>query len=1026
MKQKKQKTLLRSFRLFIICLFTLGLANNIEAQNINLSGTVLDDESVPLTGASIIVKGTSKGATADFDGNFKLNDVGSNEILVVSYIGYKTKEISINGQSSINIILEQDLASLDEVVIVGYGAQKKSQLTGAVATVSTSELTKSVSASVDNALQGKVAGVSVSTNNATPGGGVSVRIRGAGGLNNSEPLYVVDGVILVSNGNENTSPLSSINSKDIKSISILKDAASAAIYGARAANGVVLITTKRGKGTKSTITVNSSYGVQNMINDYDVMNAETYATFINEAKINAGQSPEADFSNPSSFGVGTDWVDTITQSASIADHNISFSSGNEKGNMFMSLGYYDQEGIVKGSSFQRISFTANGDMKLTDKLKVGSSISLSGSKQNLYSNRRGNGNPIFDTAIFYPTIPVFDNEGNYSPTPQNGFYKPKANPLFQVEGPTTPRKVKNLRGNLYAQYTLAKNLNFKTSASYTYGNVTDEDFGRVYDLGAAVSTDQSIRKFQSAASTFLIENTLNYNYITSDHTVGVTLGQSAEEFKSESLVADGLYPEEGNVVIDEFAESLNLENVIQEYSMNSYFGRINYGYKGKYLLTGNIRYDGSSRFGSNNKWGLFPAISGAWNISNEDFFPKDGAINILKFRTGWGQVGSNEIGNYLTSSAVLRNFGYGFGNSGTLSVGSASTSIANPDLQWETVTQYSFGVDAELFDRKLSLVAEYYNKEHSDMLLAVPQSAVTGLSNTRNQGSITQNIAELTNKGFEFSADYSSKIGEDLSFSIGANITTITNEVTKLGPSGKLFGGNVGGRGNQTLTQVGREMGEFYGWIADGIFQNDTEVSDHATQNVNTAPGDIRFRDINGDNVINDDDKTFIGNPIPDFVYGFNINLDYKGFDFSIQANGTQGNDILNLTKRALIDNTSSENKLNFTPWSSTNSNSTYPRAHVQDPNTNIRTSSYFVEDGSFMRIKVIQLGYTLKSKLLDKLNMSNLRIYTNIQNPFTFTNYSGIDPEVGNANGNNLSAGIDYFVYPMSRSLSIGLNATF
>jgi TonB-linked SusC/RagA family outer membrane protein len=1010
-------------QLSIVFVVFMGFTQAVFSQSI-ITGNVSDDNGEPLPGASIIVKGSTVGSQTDFDGNYSIQTKSASDQLVFSYIGFVSTIITVDGKTKINVKLKGDSESLDEVVVVGYGSQKKSLLTGAVSSVSTEELTKSSVATLDNALQGKVSGVHVSTNSATPGGGVSVRIRGAGGINNSEPLYVVDGVPLAAQANENSSPLSFINPQDIASISVLKDAASAAMYGARAANGVVLITTKRGKGQgKGRVTFSSSYGVQSVAKTNKMMDGSTYANFINQANINAGAA--APFANPDSFGAGTNWIDAITRTAPMSENNISFSGGDENGNFFLSLGHFSQDGIVKGSSFERISIRANADRQVNSKLKVGSSISLSKTKQNAFGNARGrNGNPIFEASMYYPTIPVYDTDGNYAPTPASLFYKPKTNPLFLVEEPATPPAVSSVIANVFAEIKLTDKLKFKTSASYTYGNTVNEDIGRIYDLGTAISTEQSLLKLQSTRSTFLIENTLNYQYSDEKNILDVIVGQSAEQFKSESLRASGTYVEEGHRTINEFASELVLSNIIQEYSMNSYFGRVNYAYKGKYLITGNVRYDGSSRFGSNNRWGIFPAVSGAWNISKEDFFPTDAVVNNLKLRTGWGQTGSNEIGNYSTTAGVSNVYGYGFGDNGTLSIGSAPSSVANPDLKWETVTQFSLGVDADLFDNKLNLVAEYYNKEHTDMLISVPQSAVTGLSSNVAQGVITQNIADLSNSGFEISANYNSKIGE-VTYAVGANLTTINNNVSNVGPKGFLDAFSYNRR-FLTRTQQGRELGEFYGWVADGLFQNQTEVDNGATQTTGTAPGDIRYKDINEDGVINDDDKTFIGSPIPDFVYGFNVNLEYKNFDLSVQGSGVSGNEILNITKASLIDNSTSENKLNYTPWSSTNTSSVYPRAFNADPNDNIRPSSYFVEDGSFLRIKLIQLGYNFQPKILEKLKLSSLRLYSNVQNPFIITDYSGVDPEVGNAGGSNLSAGIDSFVYPISRTVSFGINASF
>ncbi len=1027
MKKTKHKLQFMRFRFLLLLVFLLSISTNLNAQSINLSGTVADNAGVPLAGATVIVKGTSKGATTDFDGAFSLNDLEPNTTLTVSYVGYKLQEILLNGRTSLQITMEEDLAALDEVVIVGYGGEKRSQITGAVSNIDTEALNKVNTASVDNALQGLTAGVSVTSNNATPGGGVSVRIRGAGGINGSEPLYVVDGFPISVGGNENSSPLSNINPQDIKSITVLKDAASAAIYGTRAANGVVLITTKRGRRSqKGEVTLSARTGFQRVANTLDLMNAETYVTSTNLAYANAGRDGQlpAEFSNPSSFGAGTDWIDTITQSAATSDIQASFIGGSENSNFFMSIGRFKQEGIVRGSEFERVSMRLNADRKISKKIKVGASIAYTRSRQQGLGASRGTNTTLSFATLFYPTIPVFDANGNYAPTPPNGFYKPQTNPLFTAEQLQGNPPISNrILGNIYAQYKILPNLEFKTTAYYTLNNTTSENYGRIFDLGAAASTEESLFKSQISGTSYIIENILNYNFNVENHSVGILLGHTFQQDDRREIRLSGENPEAGQLrVINQDTQNLGVFDSFIDSNLLSYFGKVNYSFKNKYLLTAILRRDGSSRFGNNKKWGTFPSLSVGWRISDEDFISKDGALSSLKLRAGWGQVGFDGIGPYEFSAPVVAGFNYPFGNiNGTVLTGLATNGIANEDLQWETVTQYSVGVDADFFDNRLNIVAEYYDKTQEDVLVPVPQSAVTGQSNGRNQSSQRQNIGSLTNKGIEFSANYSGSFG-DIKYSVGANITTVKNEIVDI--PAPISNYNFRGA-NITRTENGRSVGEFYGFLADGIFQNDAEVTAAATQDANTAPGDIRYVDLNDDGVIDDDDKTFIGSPIPDFTYGFNINLQYKNFDFAIQGNGVSGNDIFNISKNMLTDWTRSENKLNITPWSPSNTNASYPRAIAQDVGNN-DISSFYVEKGSFTRIRIIELGYSLSSKILQKLNISQVRVYGNVQNPFTFTKYSGADPEVGSGNGSNLAAGIDNFIYPVARTFSIGLNAKF
>tara|TARA_B110000046_G_C13020863_1_gene411099 strand:- start:1695 stop:4769 length:3075 start_codon:yes stop_codon:yes gene_type:complete len=1002
----------------VLLIVVLLLISTHAFGQITINGSISDSDG-PLPGASVVVQGSNVGVTTDFDGNFSI-EANQGEILELSYVGFKTQLIKVDSSdNNISITLESD-NQLDEIIVTGYGAERRSQITGAVASISPAEMNKNTASTLDNALQGKVAGVSVSANNSTPGGGISVRIRGVGGIGNSEPLYVIDGMPITVSGNENSSPLSSINPQDIESISILKDAASAAIYGSRAANGVVLINTKTGKrNQKSEVAVSAKYGVQSAANSYSMMDAQSFADYRNLLETNAGRP--AIFTNTASLGKGTNWFDAITRSAEISDLQASFTGGSETGSYFLSLGHFKQEGIVKSSSFERISLRLNADKRISDKFKIGSNIVVSRTKQDvLWGNNRAINSAIAQSVLFYPTIPVYDNNGNFSPTPANGFYKPKVNPLFQLNIPAYPPIVNSIRANVYAEYKIMPDLVFKTSAFYTDSNTSRKEFGSMYDLGVAVSTEQTILKQQSQSYNALIENTLNYRLNIDNHSLSMLLGQSAQSIEQESLLVSGDYFEMGNNTIDELANALNVTNVINEESYMSFFSKLNYVFDGKYLMTAIVRRDGSSKFGSNKRWGTFPSVSLGWNVSEEDFIPTDGAMNSLRLRGGWGQVGNDRIDNYLSTVVVSSGYNYAFGNvHGAVSPGLGLGGIPNPDIQWETVTQYSIGVDAAFFDNRLNFTAEYYNKTQNDMLIPVPQSGVTGLAMGMSPGEIVLNTGDLTNSGLEFSVNYSGEAGK-ISYNFGANLTTLNNKINDLtSPINRysLNGSFV------TRTVEGGSLGEFYGHVADGLFQSAAEVSSHAKQNDRTSPGDIRFKDLNDDDIINDADKTSIGSPIPDFIYGFNMSLDYDNFDFSIQGNGVHGNEIFNASNNRLLDNADSLNKLDFTPWSASNTNTRFPRAVSDDPNNNLRHSSFFVEDGSFMRIKVIQLGYSFQEDLASKIGAKRIRLYSSIQNPFTFTSYSGLDPEVGNDGGNNMSSGIDNFVYPVSRIFSVGLN---
>jgi TonB-linked SusC/RagA family outer membrane protein len=1006
-----------------------GAVGNVQ-ETIEVSGKVVDGNGNALPGVTVAVVNETIGIITDIDGNYLLNVPATAEELRFSFIGMETIVEKIAGRNVINVTLLESTININEVVAIGYGSMKKKDLTGSVATVKADAITKNAAATLDQGLQGKVAGVYVTQNSATPGGGVSVRIRGIGGFNNSEPLYVIDGVPIAADGSEKSNPLSSINPNDIESMDILKDAASAAIYGARAANGVIIITTKKGKKGKGTVSYNAYYGLQKIYDPIKTMGGAQYANYINNLRQSAGLPIV--FDNPDSYGKGTDWVDVVTQVAPMQDHQVSLSGGGEKGNYYLSMGYLNQEGTTKGTSFERISVRTNGDRKINDWLKVGTNVSYTVSKQKTFGGARDNfGSLITSAYSFYPTIPVYDENGDYAPTEQNGFFKPIVNPLFLAEKKAYPPVVNKFMGNVYAEIDFMKDLKFRSAVSYTHTDVFTKAIDDTYDLGTGVQDQQVVQKAFSYSSDLLLENTLTFNKKFDKHQLQTVIGQSYENFDSEGLSVSATYSDNGHSVVDaNGVEVPGIVNGIQEHSMASFFGRVFYNFDERFLLTMNFRADGSSRFGKNNRWGYFPSVSAGWRISEESFFPQESVVSSLKLRAGWGQVGNNQIGNYSFSAPMESGFGYPFGDvTGSRLDGLATTRIPNPDLKWETVTQYSFGADALLFDGKISLVAEYFNKNHTDMLVPVQQSGVTGISYDFVPGTMIQNIAELTNSGIEIAIDYRGEIGE-LKYSIGGNITTFKNEVKKVG--GKGYYDTFPFQGTSLIrTQEGRELGEFFGYVSDGLFQNAEEVASHAFQADGTSPGDIRFKDISGpdgtpDGVIDDFDKTFIGSPVPDFTYGFNTEFNYRNWSLTAQFSGSYGNDIANLTKRSLLDVTRGENKMDYTPWSVTNSDSKYPRAHANDPNKNLRFSDYYVEKGSFFRCKLIQLGYSLPKNILDDLRLTKLRVYGSVQNPFTITNYSGVNPEVGANSGNNTEAGIDHFLYPLSRVYLVGVNLSF
>ncbi|MDF9797884.1 TonB-linked SusC/RagA family outer membrane protein [Catalinimonas alkaloidigena] len=1022
-------------------------------QNIRVSGKVVsDDDREGMPGVNVIVKETSIGTVTNIDGDFSIEVSGQDAILVFSSVGYITQEIIVGNQTEINVTLASDVRALDELVVVGYGTQKKRDITGSISSVSGEELNETISSNFVQALQGRTAGVFVNSNSGQPGGGVSVRIRGIGGLNNSEPLYVVDGVQMSGGGSDYYNPLASINPNDIESIEVLKDASSAAIYGARAANGVVLITTKRGKSGKPRLNYSGSFGVQNLTNPnhFDLLNAREFATVVNQTVVGDGgvpifganteQYPLELFPAPDALGVGTDWMDEVfVDNASIQDHQFSISGGNEAHKYFLSLNYFDQDGTMLGTKFKRYSIRLNTDNNLTDNIIVGNSLLISHNNSNtLQAVRNGVGGILYNTLVAPPTIPVYNEDGSFA-GPPTSFYQPRRTPVASILDPTREARRTELIGNVYGQVNFLKDFSFKTSFSLNMGSDKNEQYTPTYDEGINSSSITSLSSSNSTSSTWIYSNVLSYNKDIKEHHISAMAGMESQEHQSDFLQGTARYTDDAiKVVSSEGSEVATVDQSKSASSLLSYFGRVAYNYAAKYYIEGNIRRDGSSKFGRNSRWGVFPSVSGAYRISNEDFFPDNAVVNGLKLRVSYGKVGSDRIGDF-RYIAGLRNVFYAFGNTnGSFANGLAIDELGNPDLKWETSEQINYGIDAEFFDSKLLLTAEYYETNVSDMLLGLPIPAITGISASVGEitlGEIISNAGSLTNKGFELEVEYRNHVG-DFNYSVGGNLTTFNNKVTDIGRNEQIWGMSIDGN-NVSRTVVGGSLGEFYGYVVEGIFQTQEEVDaanalgeeDMPYQDPNTAPGDFRYKDLDGDNVITAADRDVIGSPIPDFTYGLNMNLAYKNFDLSLLLTGSQGNEIYNANRRNLEasgQTNFNKSKTVLDAWSGPNTSNTIPRRIASDPNLNKRVSSVFVEDGSYMTLRNVQINYHLPMELISRISLSDAMVYLSGQRLFTFTKYSGFDPIVGNNGGSNLNAGIDNDLYPQAKSVHLGLQISF
>lgn len=995
------------------------LMSNAFAQDIGVSGKVTSPNGESVPGAKIIVKGTAIGTVTDMDGNFKIivPEAYKDSTLLISSIGFKSKQIKINSQSTINASLEEDAKMLSEVVVVGYGTQKRSDLTGAISSVTSEEIEKATVMKVDQALQGRAAGVQVTQNSGAPNSSVSIRIRGVGTVGNSDPLYVVDGFPM--------NDINFLNPNDIASIDVLKDASASAIYGARAANGVVIITTKKGKDGKTTITYDTYVGQQEAWKKMDMMDAQTWVQAFNKARANDGKSVQKGFENPASFGAGTNWQDQIFRKATMHNHQLSMMGGNEKNTFALSGSYTGQDGIIVKSEAQRLSFRLNADHKVNSKLKIGENINLSHSSNNVIPENDEYNSPVILALRIDPATPVRIADGsNFA----HSKYANIRNPAALLDQTNNAWKTHRAVGGLFGEYEIVKGLKFKTSGGVDLSFVNNYQFNPTYDMAPNEQNlhNTVIRETQMYTSA-LWENTLAYaTTISQKHAVDAMAGYTFQD-----NTYDNTYATKNDVPTNDssaryFDAATAISGVVwggaNEWAIRSYLGRINYAFDGKYLLTANLRIDQSSRFIGSNRTGVFPSLSAGWKISKEDFMRELPLISNLKLRAGWGQIGNQNIGgSYPYATLISPGQSYTFGTSQTKINGNAALSGGNPDIKWETVTQTNIGLDIGLWEDRISLSADYYIKNTSDMIVQLPIPLYTGQVNPPNV-----NGGSVENTGLELSGMYRKSEGE-FQYSAGGNISFVKNKVLSLGEGGKaIYTADFRGMGPVSKTDVNEPIASFYGYQTDGIFQNDAEVL--AGVQPKAKPGDIRFKDTNGDGKIDQTDRVYIGSPIPKFTYGFNLGASYKGFDMSIFFQGSEGNKIFNGNKFFLEGGNGLTNMSNtmLNAWTPENPNTTIPRLTQNNPNDNTRVSDRYVEDGSYLRLKNLQLGYTLPIGMMNRMRIQKIRIYLSAQNLITFTNYTGFDPEIGIRGGNSLDIGIDRGIYPQARIYSIGANFSF
>lgn len=1037
-------------------------------QQVKVTGKVTDYlTGEPMPGVYVIVEGTNTGAMTDVEGYFSLNVPNADVSLVFSFVGYETITLPLEGKTEVNVSLSPDIQAFDEVVVIGYGVQKKSVVTAAISKISEEDLAASAPTRVENALKGKVSGVQVTQSSGQPGSDSKVRIRGIGTVNNSDPLYIVDGMA-VEGGIDYLNPV------DIESIEVLKDAASAAIYGARAANGVILVTTKSGVQGKAKINYDFSYGWQNPWRKKSVLNATEYMIVMNESAVNDGNAPKYTAEQIANAGKGTDWQDaTFNYDAPVQSHQLSLRGGTEKITYFLSLGYYDQEGIVGGnynkSNYDRWSIRSNNSYNIYEtsnrmflnKAKIGLNLGYSRITNSGIETNSEYGSVLGSALAFDPTVPVYaedpegvlaahpravtDKDGRVFSIPPAGFQE-IANPVAMLNSPSWSQgNSDKLVSTFWGELNLFDDLKFRSNYGVDLAFWGNDGYTFPYFLASQGKdiTQSSVYSNMHRGFTWQLENTLTYSKTISDkHNITLLVGQSAKEYKLRELYGDDydlLETDPSKANIDYAIADRDEERVAggtggySSITLASYFGRIDYNYAEKYMFQATIRRDGSSNFGANHKWGVFPSFSAGWNVTSESFMANRPVwFSSLKLRGSWGKNGNERIGVFRYTSLMTggQNYYFGSGKLSTMQYGSSPSSLSNPDIKWEESTQIDLGFDSRFFRDALSFGFDYFKKTTKGMLMDQPIPDYVG------KGAPIANAGDMENWGLEFEAGYKVKIGS-VSFSANANASYLKNMLIKLGnASGEAIYEDAGasGLGSYVKSMNGEVFPFFYGYKTGGILQNQDEADMYnLTYGEQAQPGDVIFLDIAGgedengnsipDGKINDDDKTKIGKGMPDWTFGLRLAADWNGFDVGVFFQGSLGNDIYDFSQRGDI-NAMNRPSWMLDRWIGEGTSNKIPRMTAVNANRNWRSSDLYIKDGSFLRLKTLQVGYTLPSKLTGKVSVQRLRIFVAGENLLTLSGYEGFDPEI--ASGGYTTIGIDRGIYPQARTVSIGANVTF
>ncbi|MBU3123848.1 SusC/RagA family TonB-linked outer membrane protein [Sinomicrobium weinanense] len=1020
-------------------------------QAIPVSGVVTSGEDKELLpGVNVVVKGTNKGTVTDFDGNYSIEVPSPEAVLVFSSIGFVSKEVVVGQKSVINVALNTDMTALDEVVVIGYGTTKRKDITGSISSITGEDLRKTSPVTMDQALQGKVPGLVIQQVSGQPGGAVSVQVRGLSSFGSSDPLYVIDGVIISNTATlgSGTNPLAGINPSEIESIDVLKDASATAIYGSQATNGVIVITTKRGKDAPPSINYEFYTGFQQLPNRLPLMNLQEYATFINERNTGLGwgfdERPE--FVNPEYLGKGTDWQDELFRNAPVSNHTITVKGGDKRTQYLLSGSYFEQEGIALGSDFKRISVRLNLDNQTTDWLKIGTSLQLANIKENVNSTSSN----VIQTALSQtPDIPVRNADGSwggaYNP---NGWVNNTVNPYAIALINKDRARRKQIFGNAYAEITFTKGLVLRNEITGSFSMATRDSFFPSYEMGLVerIINEGAYNFVQSYNST--IRNYLTFSRLFVDrYNMNIMAGHEAQLNKSENLAAGRTNFPSNNVQVISGGDPNTATNSggKTHSALESYFGRINFGMDDKYLLTSNVRVDGSSKFASGNRWVTTYSWALAWKMNNEAFLKNVEKINELKLRAGYGLTNNQNIRDYAYTSTLATV------TTGLSGISQITSNMANPYVEWEKTKYTNIGLDGTFFNWRLNFSVDFYNRDTDGLLMQIPLPMYSGTATSYSPGSIASpyiNVGQINNKGFDFRISSKNFTGEDFSWTTDLTVSHNINKIKKLNTEGASLDGEY------SKTTVGRSIGEFYGYQVEGVFAKAEDFETHAIpvrngEKLNIGPeggsiwyGDLIFKDFNEDGIIDERDQTYLGSPIPKYQVGLNNTFSYKNFDLNIFFNANYGNKVFNrlringeypgtsfgylkalnnYAKLALIDPDGSDSDVNNVYV--TNPDTRIVGIRNDNTNDNNRTSDKFIEDGSFIRCKNISLGYTFPKELTQKIHINSLRVYANVTNAFIITKYKGMDPEIGS--WDPLNAGVDNGFYPQSRVFSVGASIT-